>query len=75
MKYAVNGNAIEAATSADLVSQMHKASFDPDGTDQEFMVATASRVRLQNGQQVRSDTADHFVADLIAAGMITSSSN
>lgn len=68
--YTVGQHLIAADTPESLVNQMHKSSHTQETNDQAFMVQVANRTKLQTGADVRTDTADNFVRDLIAAGMI-----
>ena len=52
---------------AHLVAQMHRSSRAKAASDQAFMVELAERA-AETGHIVRSDTAENFVADLIAIG-------
>lgn len=69
-KYSINGEIFEATGSKDLVGQMRQSSFTVESSLEAFMVAAAARAAEQSGSEVRSDTADHFVADLIKIGLI-----
>ena len=69
-KYAVDGAEYFASSAQALVRQMNEASFSQRPTAHEFMTEVAERTTLQNGAKPRTDTFEHFVADLILAGMI-----
>jgi hypothetical protein len=69
-KYRINKEIFEAVGPTDLVGQMRQSSFTIEASPAAFMVATAARVAEQFGTEVRSDTADHFVADLIKVGVV-----
>lgn len=64
------GDQFVAATPRHLVEQMRDSSFTPTGSVELYMVSAADRATEQEGAKVRSDTPEHFVADLIAAGLI-----
>jgi len=54
----------------ELVSTMHDDSFAHSTTDTLFMEAMAKRVEASTDQHVRSDSVEHFVADLLAVGYL-----
>ena len=68
--YVVNGKRVAASSAEDLVSKMRRASFTATATDQEFMAEVAARMMLQSSAEIRTDSAEAFVADLIRAGVI-----
>jgi hypothetical protein len=70
MKYQTMSHTFEADSAASLVEQMHSASYATAEDDATFMQETAERTQTQNGAPIRFDTPEHFVADLIAAGLI-----
>lgn len=73
MKYIIEGwtpEVIEATSPAELVRQLARGSWDPAESDAEWMEQAAARAELQSGQPVRSDSAEHFVEDLLAAGLV-----
>lgn len=69
MKIKMNDHEFEGAA-ADLVAAMRAASFSGAADDTTWMAESAARVKFTSGRDVRSDSADHFVADLIAAGLV-----
>lgn len=70
-KYVVNQNQeIKAASLEALVDEMNASAFEPAPTRIDFMVRTADRVADQIGKPVRADTVEHFVEDLMGAGLI-----
>lgn len=62
---------VEAANPYDLVGQLNRTSFDPQSDQREWMKQAAERARSLTGIQVRSDTASHFLEDLLLCGMIS----
>ena len=54
----------------ELVEMMWQTSFDPNDTMEEYMEEVAKRARMQNGSDVRHDTVDNFVEDLVEAGFL-----
>jgi hypothetical protein len=65
-----DGQVLKTISAAEVVSELHGLSFSPCADDQEFMVQTAERVSVQFEKRVRSDSPEHFVEDLIAAGLL-----
>lgn len=61
---------IEFATAVKVVEYMRANSFTESASTPAFMVATAARTAEQFGTEIRSDTIDHFVADLIKVGLV-----
>lgn len=70
MTYALNGVEVPASTPTALVDYMRETSFTDSSSREAFMVATAARTAEQFGTEIRSDTAVHFVADLIKVGLV-----
>jgi len=64
------GGNIEAASHFDLALAMRRTSHTPTDSLQEFMEQTAYRCKIQRGSEIRTDTVDHFVEDLISNGFI-----
>lgn len=55
----------------DIVIAMHDSSMAPATSDKDWMKETSERAKMQTGgATVRTDTPDHFVADLIKLGML-----
>jgi hypothetical protein len=69
----LDGAKFLAEDEADLVSKMRidAERWAPAADDAQYMKQTAARAKVQTGRTVRSDTPEHFVADLIAAGLVT----
>lgn len=64
-----DGSTIAATSPQDFISQLHHGSrFDAHGTDQEYMQRFARRLQELDGTAIRTDTADHFLADLLESG-------
>ncbi len=67
-----DGGRIAATSPQDFVSQLHNGSwFDSGGTDRGYMLRFARRLHELDGSTVRTDTPEHFLADLIACGFAT----
>ena len=67
----IDGAEFMAADEADLVRQLHLSSRSPSPNDLKFMWEMADRAKLFSGADVRCDTPENFVQDLIAAGLLT----
>lgn len=66
-----DGTWMEGKTAADLVRQMHDAAvFAKARTDKDFMEQAAQRAMTQCGAKIQTHSADLFLADLAAAGLI-----
>lgn len=57
-------------TATEIVRDLHKSSRAPCVDDKTWMVETATRCLVGNGVTVRSDTAEHFVDDLLANNLL-----
>jgi hypothetical protein len=53
-----------------VVNELRACSRRPGRSRAEFMQLAAGRASLATGKPVRSDSAEHFVADLLAAGLL-----
>jgi hypothetical protein len=58
----------QGATPEELVNSLWKSSWDRSRNVSEFMERTAQRYWVLRGITVRSDSCEHFIADLIATG-------
>lgn len=66
-----DGGRIAATSPADFLHQLHTGSFfDYEGTDAEYMKRFAKRLMELDGSTVRTDTPDHFLADLLQCGFV-----
>jgi len=62
---------IEAATAAELVRKMRAtAVFDESRSDSHWMKLVAHRATVSSGADVRTGSAEEFVEDLVAAGLL-----
>jgi hypothetical protein len=55
---------------AHLVSSMHDDSYAHAATDTIFMKEMAERVKFTTDQEIRSDSVENFVEDLISIGYL-----
>ncbi|MBL7997463.1 MAG: hypothetical protein JNL32_02380 [Candidatus Kapabacteria bacterium] len=60
-----SGQLINARSYDEVVEQLRATSFDPRGSVQEFMDATADAVKLHSGAVVSSYDAEQFITDLV----------
>lgn len=65
-----DGDYVMGATPAEQVADLRAKAFNQGDNDAEYMRLTASRALLQTGKRVRCDTAEHFIADLMEAGLL-----
>jgi hypothetical protein len=64
------GEPVTGASAADVVIALRAMSRSPGRDLADYMGSTSARARLQNGSVVRGDTCAHFLADLVAAGLL-----
>ncbi|MCC8153996.1 MAG: hypothetical protein LIP01_07145 [Tannerellaceae bacterium] len=61
-----DGGKITATCAAEFVTALREGSFfDSQGTDQEYMESFAARFKDYSGNDLRTDTPDNFLEDLI----------
>jgi hypothetical protein len=66
----INEEKFVADRADELVNLMHDSSLARASSDQEFMKEMAGRVKFATGVAIRTDDAEAFIADLIAAGYL-----
>lgn len=72
MKFrAMDGYEIEAENNQELAEKLWQSMFIPDGTIEEWMAGSAKRAAIYNGSQIRTDSIDHHIEDLIATGFVS----
>jgi hypothetical protein len=69
-KFTVDDHVIEAADAADLVRKMAANSLAQAESPEAWMEDAAYRFNLISGKDIRCDTAEAFVTDLLNAGLI-----
>lgn len=52
------------------VEWLRKGAFDPKESVEDFMADMASRVTEEKDSEIRSDTAENFINDLVACGAL-----
>jgi hypothetical protein len=65
-----DGRVYEAATAADLVERLRDLSFMEHGDAANFMAQMSANCAAWDGSDVRADSAEAFIEDLIAAGFL-----
>ncbi len=65
------GETVRGEDAAAVVGQMLNVSRTPAPDLGQFMREAAARAALQTGATFRSDTAEHFLDDLVAAGLVS----
>ncbi|MDE5831744.1 MAG: hypothetical protein K2H64_01950 [Desulfovibrio sp.] len=72
MKYrCMDGYEIEAKDYRELAVKMWQSMFDPNPTLEEWMEGSAKRAKIYNLSEIRTDTVDHHMEDLIKAGFVS----
>lgn len=72
MKYrSLDGKTFEAESPEDLARSLWQTKFMPEPSLEEWMQGSAERARIYNGSELRMDTVEHHIQDLIAAGFLT----
>lgn len=67
-----DGGAINASTPSEFVTNMRKSSrFDSDCSDAQYMENFADRFKIQAGKDIRFDSAEHFLQDLLEDGFVS----
>jgi metal-dependent amidase/aminoacylase/carboxypeptidase family protein len=70
MKFKHSDNVLEGPTSASIVVQMREQSFERTRTIRDYMVQVAERTKVMTGKEVRINTLNNFIDDLVKAGML-----
>lgn len=72
LKYKLeSGEVLEASSPPNLVTKLREGSrFDSEFSDAEFMKRFAERYKIQKGLNVRVDTPENFLEDLILTGYL-----
>lgn len=71
MKYrAMDGYEVEAEDYQELANKLWNSMFIPDDTIAEWMAGSAKRAAIYNGSQIRTDTVEHHIEDLIKNGFV-----
>lgn len=68
---ALNGKTYCGATLEEALQSMRASAWACDEpTLAEYMKGVARRAKMWNGASVRTDSVDHFVADMVEAGQL-----
>lgn len=71
MKYrTLDGAEFTAGSYAELAEALWKSQFAPPATLEEWMAGSAERARLWNGAELRVDTPEHHMEDMLTAGLV-----
>lgn len=71
MKYRTLDGALFTANShAELAGQLWQSQFAPPASLEEWMAGSAERARLWNGAELRTDSPEHHIEDMLAAGLL-----
>jgi hypothetical protein len=66
----INGDEYVVDSIGELVSAMHDNSYAHAPSDSQFMREMAERVKFSTSSEVRSDTCENFVSDLMSIGYL-----
>jgi len=71
MRYrSLDGKVFTAGSYRELAEEYWQSQFDPPPTIEEWMAGSAKRARIWNEAEIRTDTVEHHIEDLIANGFI-----
>jgi hypothetical protein len=65
-----DGRLYEAATATELVDQLRALSFLEHGDAADFMAQMSANCAAWDGSDVRADSAETFVDDLVSCGFL-----
>ncbi len=65
-----DGRVYEATTAAELVDRLRALSFLEHGDAADFMAKMAANCAAWDGSDVRADSAETFVDDLVSCGFL-----
>jgi hypothetical protein len=66
-----DADVLDVKSNEELVELMREViAFIPAADDQTFMEELAEQVKMESGDDVRTDTKDNFVGDLLAIGFL-----
>lgn len=65
-----NGRVYSGATWEEVLLKLHKDQLVPEKTEKRYMRAVASRTKMWNRSIIRTDTAEHWFADLAEQGLV-----
>lgn len=67
-----DGGSITASTPEEFVTGLRKSSrFDSHCSDAQYMENFADRFKIQEGRDVRFDSPENFLQDLLADGFVS----
>lgn len=71
MKYRwLDGFEFEAASAREACERLWASKFEPEDTLQEWMIGMAKRAKMWNGADIRLDSVENMVDDLITNGFM-----
>lgn len=66
-----DGGTISASTPQEFVTRLRESSrFDNNCSDEQYMQNFAARFKTQEGADIRFDTAENFLQDLLDSGFV-----
>lgn len=66
----LGGGIIKGNTPKEIIGALRFSSFNPMSSDEIFMKEMSERCKFYNNAEVRTDTEENFVRDLINFGFI-----
>jgi len=66
-----DGQALMSTAPEDIVRELNDISYTREPTPQKFMTESAKRILDFSGVKIRTDTAEHYVADLFSFGFLS----
>ena len=66
----LDGAKFTAGSYEELATQLWHSQFIRPATLEEWMNGSAERARLWNGAELRTDSPEHHIEDMLAAGLI-----
>lgn len=71
MKYrSLDNKVFTAGSHRELAEALWKSQFDPPPTIEEWMAGSAKRARIWDESTLRTDTVEHHIEDMLAAGLM-----
>jgi hypothetical protein len=68
--YIVDGHPVTVSCAEALVEWMHAGARTQAADDEAYMLDVSERTVLQSGDKLRTGSAEEFVEDLVAHGLI-----
>lgn len=66
----IDGARFTASSYDELAKELWLSQFAPPATIEEWMKGSAERANLWNGTTLRTDSLQHHIEDMLAAGLV-----